>query len=331
MGKRESYLFCRMHDINYALKAQKGRMFKFVQYVMPDVLEEYVAMYPDCPVADAVLALSSFIAVYDRERQARYREQQERYGNEMENAVFAIWDKKEYFANHLKVPYDKPRRYTLYTIALVCIAGQKNELAQSMLDLIIQYTEPETDLRAEAYIWAALAVACDFEAWHDRKYGNPIIGPIEYAREQDSGKDLNECVSGDDDRRVYQIKVIFKEPVNMKGAVAMRFFDTCLRFGLESTEPYVANSDGLPTLCYALSSRAMFLIGRRKENDAITLDYVQEHTGRWNEDRIADFMMALCISLMQIGPFDYNSATWIGENSDLYSWTAFENRVRGQR
>ena len=40
-------------------------------------------------------------------------------------------------------------------------------------------------------------------------------------------------------------------------------------------------------------------------------------------------MMALCRSLMEIGPFDYVSMA-VNHDRELHSWTAFENRLSGR-
>ena len=336
MGKRDSYLFCRMHDIKYALKQQKHSAMEFVPFVMPEVMERFVAEHPDFPENNAILALVSYVSIDDIDLRNRDLPQRALYDNNMVKAGLAVLDHRDYMIKAIGIGQSRRERDAQYLNILICYGfmdklPEMKKIAVTYLNLILDLEEHGVDVRAEEYIWISLALACGFEEWHDQEFGNPIIGPSEYARDQDSGTEFPELKS-EDIYQIREVKVIFKEPVDLTYRVVPRFVDTCLRFGLECTKkPTVYSRGNARIVSFTLSNGDHYGLVSI-DGKTFSLGYLQMQDSRWSEDRIVDFQMALCICLMQVGPFDYQSSTGkAGQGQPKFSWTAFENRVRGQR
>ena len=193
MGKPNSFMFCRMHDLKSAMMTNNGHI-SAVSLYMPDQLERFAMLHPEYSQNNALLAMSGMISMNEAEQRKKYAWQMNAFSNDLNNALNATINTGQEFFDIVNnnPPTD---RSGIYVGAFCCIMCGKNDnvlrnAACSLLDRVLQMEEAGINVVNDLAIWTALACMIDFESWHDQMYGSPIVGDSPFSNKDQYGNPL---------------------------------------------------------------------------------------------------------------------------------------------
>lgn len=183
MGKPNSYMFCRMHDLKSVFFEDNGD-FKVItlSLTIPDIFERFTILYPNFSKNDAVLAVCHMMINFeDDERLVKYRRYAEQYGvDNLSLAMEAILNQNEELDRILEA---NPNDTTIIYVMSFCLGtyGRNSDdamgAAYGLMNRILEMEERGTiDVDKELTSWVTLACYIGFEEAHDQTYGSPIIG-----------------------------------------------------------------------------------------------------------------------------------------------------------
>lgn len=166
-----------------------------LQVVVPPIMEKFTKTYPEFSENNTAHAISGMISLDDSELRIKYQQQMNKYGDDLLAAVSTIVNTEDELIDILDtMPTDN--RVAIYVTSFCFgMLDMKNE-ACVFLDRVLQMEENGIDVRDDLAIWVALACLCDFESWHDAKYGSPIIGKSQFVDKDENGNQFqNNSVS----------------------------------------------------------------------------------------------------------------------------------------
>lgn len=187
MGKRDSYLFARMHDMKDSFpKDVENPEMTLISAYLPKVLEQFAMEHPEFPACDAILAMCGLFSLNTDEVRIKYRQQMEYYQGDALPALQDVLDNGEALVRIVDAELAENKRNALY-VATLCAAlrskkdPEMRETACNFLDQVLYMEEQGADTEGrELVVFMGLAMLVDFEAWHDEKYGDPIVGKSNY-------------------------------------------------------------------------------------------------------------------------------------------------------
>ncbi len=191
MGKPNSFLYCRMHDMKDIIWPDRERGITMLMAFIPKIMEDFAMMHPEFPAKDAALAICGMIALDDDARRVKYKEQADRY-TELLEPINEIIDYSDELMSIIKNDTDSSNdRTALYATVFCCgMIGQGDaemrETACNFLVWPLNMEEQGIDVKEDVAIWGTLACFVDFETWHDNKYGSPIIGKSQLSSNNNS-------------------------------------------------------------------------------------------------------------------------------------------------
>ena len=195
MGKPNSFMFCRMHDMREVWEDSDDAKMGMIALTIPPTLEKFDDYHRGFSKRNAVLAFCSMIAVNPI---PEYQSMVNQYNGDITQALSAILeaDKELYsiIENDLSSSGDTSSLYLMASVwafplwAGVDVGEQGQDIVCLLLDRVLKMEE---NGKEDAYLttWMTLAYMSEFEKWHDAKYGNAIIGPSRF--EGKSKMDVN--------------------------------------------------------------------------------------------------------------------------------------------
>lgn len=189
MGKADSFMFCRMHDLKSTLWPNVDEGFVGIEVRMPPIIESFIEAHSDFPANGVLKAMCAWLS-YGEEKRIKYRQQIEMYGDD----INVLADKMMEYLDDFRpltesaadaITNDRSPLYIsclCYTLAWMPRKDPNlHDAACELLDSVLALEASDNALDGEAYkdeqlIWAFLAYLAYFEEWHDAKYGMPIIG-----------------------------------------------------------------------------------------------------------------------------------------------------------
>lgn len=189
MGKPNSFLYCRMHDMKKVVWPDMNSGITMLQVAVPPIMEKFTETYPEFSENNTALAICGMISLDDSELRVKYQQHMNKCGDDLLAAVSAIVNTEEELIDILDtMPTDN--RVAIYVTSFCFgMLNMKNE-ACVFLDRVLQMEESGIDVKDDLVIWVALACLCDFETWHDAKYGSPIIGKSQFTDKDENGNQL---------------------------------------------------------------------------------------------------------------------------------------------
>lgn len=182
MGKPTSYLFGRYHDLKSTFFDENGDFqYVLISLSLPKYFETFVQNNPNYSQNNAVLALCSLSALDDSAEKVKYATYANQYGRDYGTIMDTIMGSY----NELdKLLEQKPYDTSIIYLVVFCLGlrfpknPESMNVACSLLNRVLDMEERnQVNVDDELMAWCVLAAFVDFESWHDRNYGSPIIGP----------------------------------------------------------------------------------------------------------------------------------------------------------
>lgn len=189
MGKADSFMFCRMHDLKSTLWPNFDLGFVGIETQMPKIIESFIAAYSGFPANDLLKAICAWLS-YEEEKRIKYQQQIDRYGDDITILAEKLMEYQDDFRPLTESAADavtndrSPLYISCFCYAVVGTIRSDPDLRDSackLLDSVLALETSESAFDGDAYqderlIWMHLAYLAHFEEWHDAKYGMPIIG-----------------------------------------------------------------------------------------------------------------------------------------------------------